>query len=214
MPVQIVGLDKIQRELKSFDFAAKKIQTRFLTLIGELTVEALKNNVPVDTGALRDSFSYSISKNTVDVFSTEADKLNWIDKGTKPHIIEPVNTSVLRFEIDGQEIFASRVYHPGTKANPIYTEISNQMNNMILTVLEQAMSENHEFFKGLPGGKGRKYQQVGRTSAGFSGGISFAGRSTLQRPGLGRKTLRRRGPYLRRRRGKSINPSRKDVKLG
>ena len=49
---------------------------------------------------------------------------------------------------------------------------------MVMARLEAALAESHEFFRKLPGGKGRKFQQVGRTSAGFKGGISFAGRST------------------------------------
>ena len=67
-------------------------------------------------------------------------------------------------------------------------------------------------FKDLPGGKGRRFQQVGRTSAGFKGGVSFAGRASLIRAGTGRRQLKRR-LSLRRRRGKSVNPARKDVKL-
>jgi hypothetical protein len=40
-----------------------------------------------------------------------------------------------------------------------------------------------------------------------------AGRATLVRAGTGRRQLKRR-LSLRRRRGRSVNPSRKDVKVG
>lgn len=213
MPIHIKGLDKVAKELQSFEFVGPKIETRFLTLIAELSIEALRMNVPVDTGRLRDSFSYTVRKGQVDVYTTEGDLLNWIDKGTPAHVIEPVTTNVLRFEINGREIFAKRVNHPGTKRNPIIDEINSNINNMILKVLEQSMSENHPYFAKLPGGKGRKYQQVGRTSAGFRGGVSFSGRSTINRPGMGGKRFGRR-LQLKRRRGRSINPSRKEVKLG
>lgn len=213
MQIRIKGLDKVAKELKSFEFVGPRIEQRFLTLIGELTVDALRMNVPVDTGRLRDSFSYKVGKGRVDIFTTEGDLLNWIDKGTPAHIIEPVNTNVLRFEINGREIFAKRVNHPGTRRNPILDEINSNINNMVLKVLEQSMQESHPFFAKLPGGKGRKYQQVGRTSAGFKGGVSFAGKSTLARPGMGGKRFGRR-LQLRRRRGRTVNPSRKEVKLG
>ena len=92
-------------------------------------------------------------------------------------------------------------------------EINQQINNMAMARLEQALAENHRYFRNLPGGKGRRFQQVGRTSAGFKGGVSFAGRASLIRAGTGRRQLKRR-LSLRRRRGRSVNPARKDVKLG
>jgi hypothetical protein len=79
--------------------------------------------------------------------------------------------------------------------------------------LEAALAESHRWFAKLPGGKNRRFQQVGRTSAGFKGGTSFAGRATLVRVGTGRRQLKRR-LSLRRRRGKSVNPARKDVRVG
>ena len=91
-------------------------------------------------------------------------------------------------------------------------EINQQVDNMVMNRLELALSENHRYFKDLPGGKNRRFQQVGRTSAGFKGGVSFASRSSLVRAGTGRRQLKRR-LSLRRRRGKSVNPARKDVKL-
>jgi hypothetical protein len=92
-------------------------------------------------------------------------------------------------------------------------EINTRVDRMVMARLQQALAENHRWFAKLPGGKGRRFQQVGRTSAGFKGGTSFAGRATMIRPGTGRRQLKRR-LSLRRRRGKSINPARKDVKLG
>jgi len=103
------------------------------------------------------------------------------------------------------------IHHPMPRN--FVLQVSQQIDNAVMDRLELALAESHRWFAKLPGGKNRKYQQVGRTSAGFKGGTSFAGRSSLIRAGTGRRQLKRR-LALRRRRGKSINPSRKDVKLG
>ena len=36
-----------------------------------------------------------------------------LEEGTDPHIIEPIDSSVLHFQIDGEDIFAKLVHHPG-----------------------------------------------------------------------------------------------------
>lgn len=214
MSIEIIGLDKIKRSFNDFKFIGPLVTERFLIMIGQETVNLLKLNTPIDTGSLANSWRImSIGQDYVDVGTDQMDILTYLTQGTKPHIIRPKNKSVLRFEIGGEEIFTTLVNHPGTKRNNFLDAIGKQVNNIIIARLEQSLSEHHEYFRGLPGGKGKRFQQVGRTSAGFSGGVSFAGRSTLQRPGFGTKRLKPR-IGLRRRRGRSINPSRKNVKLG
>lgn len=45
----------------------------------------------------------------------------FVHEGTAPHLIVPVNAKVLRFEAGGGVVFAARVQHPGTAANPFLT---------------------------------------------------------------------------------------------
>ena len=184
MPIDIEGLKEIQNKFNKFKFSGKNIKYRFLTMIGVESLELLKMNTPVDTGALREGWILQQSENEVTIMNDQQDLISFLSMGTIRHI-----------------------------ANPFIMRINSQVDNMVMARLELALAESHEFFRKLPGGKNRRMQQVGRTSAGFKGGISFAGRSTLVRAGTGRRQLKRR-LSLRRRRGKSINPSRKDVKVG
>lgn len=43
-----------------------------------------------------------------------------LETGTSPHLIFPVNSNVLHFQIDGVDVFTKYVQHPGTTAMPHY----------------------------------------------------------------------------------------------
>lgn len=53
-----------------------------------------------------------------------------LETGTSPHLIEPVDASVLHFQINGEDIFAKRVNHPGTVAQPHFSR-GLEMNKLI-----------------------------------------------------------------------------------
>jgi hypothetical protein len=183
--VDIKGLDEIEKSFQKFNFRVPNIESRFLNMIGEESLRMLQANTPVDTGNLRDSWQLQISGKEIIIANDQQDLLSL-------HLFGSVRHKMPRNFV---------------------AEINQQVDNMVMARLQQALAENHRWFAKLPGGKGRRHQQVGRTSAGFKGGTSFAGRSSLIRAGTGRRQLKRR-LSLRRRRGKSVNPARKDVKLG
>lgn len=43
----------------------------------------------------------------------------YMEEGTRPHAIRPRRKKALRFVIDGKEVFAKRVNHPGTSPRPV-----------------------------------------------------------------------------------------------
>lgn len=44
-------------------------------------------------------------------------KGKWVITGSRPHIIEPRVARALHFKMNGHEVFAMRVHHPGTRPN-------------------------------------------------------------------------------------------------
>jgi hypothetical protein len=181
----VEGMDRLIRNFQKVNFKIPNIESRFLDVIGEEALEMLRANTPVDTGQLRDSWVLQKSPHEIIVANDQQDLLSL-------------------------HLFGS-VHHPMPRN--FVAQISDVIDSAVLDTLQKALAENHRWFKKLPGGKGRKFQQVGRTSAGFKGGVSFAGRSTLVRAGTGRRQLKRR-LSLRRRRGGAMNPKTKNVKLG
>ena len=51
----------------------------------------------------------------------------WVREGTPPHDIYPKTAKALRFEMDGQIIFAKHVRHPGSKANPYHRRVFQRL---------------------------------------------------------------------------------------
>jgi hypothetical protein len=181
----VEGLNRLLKNFNQVNFRIPNIESRFLDVIGEESLEMLRANTPVDTGNLRDSWQLQKSAHEIVVANDQQDLLSL-------------------------HLFGS-IHHPMPRN--FVQQVNDVVEREVLNTLEKALAENHRWFSKLPGGKGRKFQQVGRTSAGFKGGVTFAGRATLIRAGTGRRQLKRR-LSLRRRRGGSINPARKDVKLG
>lgn len=68
--------------------------------------------------------------------------LGWLlETGTRPHIIRPVNASALRFEVDGKEVFAKEVNHPGTIAYNNYRIAKNNAKSQYRERINEAVKE-------------------------------------------------------------------------
>lgn len=54
------------------------------------------------------------------VFEASANHASYVDEGTSAHVIRPRNKTRLRFDVNGQTVFAREVQHPGTKADGFF----------------------------------------------------------------------------------------------
>lgn len=80
-----------------------------------------KEGCPVDTGNLRRSHDHHITNSGFrlhGVIRANANYAFYVHEGTGPHVIEPRTAQVLRFTVGGDVVFARRVNHPGTRAQP------------------------------------------------------------------------------------------------
>jgi hypothetical protein len=94
------------------------------------TAEA-KNRVPRKTGHLGRSIHPGSLTDSFAIVEASAGYAAYVEMGTKPHTIQPRNAKMLSWTTGkrlsgrarsgkgaGQRIFAKRVHHPGTKAQP------------------------------------------------------------------------------------------------
>ena len=72
---------------------------------------------PWRTGKLAGSIVKEVSEGEASI-SALASYAVYVEKGTAPHEIRPVNASVLAFEAGGGVVFTRLVRHPGTKPTP------------------------------------------------------------------------------------------------
>jgi hypothetical protein len=105
-----------------------------------LTVEGnVKRSTPVRTGTLRRSITSRVEA-TGDrgVVGTAVSYARAVHEGTRPHDIVPVHAKALAFKIGGTQVFAKRVRHPGTKAQPFLTDGLAASRDTIDELLAQA----------------------------------------------------------------------------
>lgn len=107
-------LEKIRRTYRLFDVAetqAYALATYFLTVLGART--------PKKTG--KTSASWTIHYHKIEdaiVWEISPDgkenEVTYLEFGTRPHVIE-AKEGALKFEVGGETVYATRVFHPGTK---------------------------------------------------------------------------------------------------
>ncbi len=89
---------------------------------------------PVDTGRLRNSIKVNSSKEGLTIFMAEYGK--FVEFGTPPHVIKPVNKKALKFKAGGKDIIVKKVKHPGTRPNPfVRTAINTKLRGIIVEEL-------------------------------------------------------------------------------
>lgn len=89
---------------------------------GRQVLNRAKVLAPVDTGRLRASgrveFRRLWTLRPQVTISFNTDYAEYVNDGTRPHIIRPRRARALRFTVGGQVVYARVVRHPGTRANP------------------------------------------------------------------------------------------------
>lgn len=110
------AIDRLDRRGSPVDFYVRKKADQTATVARQI--------VKVKTGRLRDSVQVQQARSVDGRFgpgwdvAANAPYAAAYHQGTKPHLILPVNASVLVFQVGGATVYAKRVNHPGTKGDP------------------------------------------------------------------------------------------------
>jgi len=88
-----------------------------LDQLGRIGVEQARKRLmerrSIRTGRLYRSIKYDVDPPRV-IIGTDVEYAPYVEYGTRPHIIRPHRARALRFEIEGREIYAAVVHHPGS----------------------------------------------------------------------------------------------------
>lgn len=93
--------------------------------VGGFAFWEMNVRAPYKTGKLRRSIKKRVSGLEVRITPTAPYSI-FVEEGTRPHEIVPVNAKALRFTVGyGQVVFAKRVSHPGTAPQPFVQETAD-----------------------------------------------------------------------------------------
>jgi hypothetical protein len=98
----------------------------FVNALADFAFAAMYQNAPWRSGFLAMSISKEVHKDGF-VIKPNVSYAAFVEKGTSPHLILPLSASCLAFESGtGETVFASFVFHPGTKPNPFVNRSANE----------------------------------------------------------------------------------------
>ena len=98
-------------------------------------------------GRLRDSITVTRRSTASGIearFTSSAPYAKYVESGTAPHRIEPRQALALHWQDRGRNVFAARVNHPGTKANPF---VRNAIQAMMPLMKQRLRTQAEQEFK-------------------------------------------------------------------
>jgi HK97 gp10 family phage protein len=138
--IKIEGLDKLQEGfIKAPQEMVKDIQEAVRDAGTVIYAQEVKE-APSATSNLRGSIQMDLHPMSAEIYPT-AKYAPYVNFGTKPHVIEPKNGKVLAFKSGGKLIFARKVNHPGTKANPFMERTVEKVTERVGQIFQKVVDK-------------------------------------------------------------------------
>lgn len=121
----------LEGALRGSDERIQRARTRFLDQASRVTIDEMRRLAPARTGRLRDSIQILERREEQVSVGPTVDYVKHVVRGTGPHEILPRRARALRFEMDGQVVFAKRVQHPGTEPKRFVEDTALQISEVL-----------------------------------------------------------------------------------
>lgn len=125
LSIQLQNADRLLAAFKRAPQEGRQLFSEALERTAAFVVSSAAKAAPVGNykggGNLRQSIRYAQAGQASFRVIVNAEYGVYVDQGTRPHIILPRRKKMLAFQKDGRWIFAKQVNHPGTKANPFFS---------------------------------------------------------------------------------------------
>lgn len=149
--IEVQGFEELKRRLNQGDTQMRIVLNEGLRAIGRLIVPAkgtgpLANETPKRTGKLARSSFFMIRGSTsnqelavMQPAKTEEGIFygEFVREGTPPHEIRPKKAKALHFMYEGKDVFAMKVNHPGTRANPYHKRVLSALMPSIQDIVNR-----------------------------------------------------------------------------
>ncbi len=116
----MITVEVSARGLKFDEIAAKfskDLRQRLIERLADAAWSSAFYGAPWRSGRLAGSIVKEVGDSEAEIQAL-APYAVFVELGTAPHEMRPVNASVLAFEAGGKMVFTSLVRHPGSKPNP------------------------------------------------------------------------------------------------
>jgi HK97 gp10 family phage protein len=117
-----------------------KIRDLVVNRVGSFAYEEMQRRAPSQSGKMRRSIRKRVQGAEVRIGPTEPYAI-YVEQGTRPHEIVPVNARALRFEVGGQVVFAMHCNHPGTRPQPFVRETAEETRKRVPYLFRQMIRE-------------------------------------------------------------------------
>lgn len=171
--IKIKGLDQVVRNFDQMITSGNASVDGFLNTTGQTTVDLLRANTPVDTGQLKSSWTYRVSKGG--------------GRGLVRCIVREDQEEKLRFVT-----FGTKYIQP----DPFVDRVEVFMNTFVNNLLGNAYEQAHKWYRESGMTRQMRRANIGKIPGAGTGTDYNKRRSTgsfgLKRPSKGFKTLNRR----------------------
>jgi HK97 gp10 family phage protein len=138
---------EIQQRGLDIQLLSDQVDSKLLPLLvknaAEYAYALMSAKAPVRTGRMLGSIRKDVRGLEATIGPTVPYAI-YVEYGTAPHEIQPVNASVLRFEVGGRIIFTHLVHHPGTRAQPFIRETAEATRQKIPELWNEIAEEEIE----------------------------------------------------------------------
>ena len=125
-------IDELVKDLKLTKQDFKKFNRQLSKDLPGKLVKELRKLTPKDTGKTAQAWTaHKKSNNGFELINTNGDIITFLIQGTKPHLIEPKDKSVLMMQLPQSTLFAKFVNHPGYDPQIDITNLHNKMKTII-----------------------------------------------------------------------------------
>lgn len=135
-----IDTSQVDALMDKLESGAAGLKRAILENASETIGEKMREVIPVDTGAARDSITIDDYGDSFAIGPHTGYTLG-LDQGTQPHEIYAVNAKALMITLaDGSVIFRKHVHHPGTEPTHFIDETLAESVDDINDTIEAAMA--------------------------------------------------------------------------
>lgn len=118
MPIASADVSRLAEALRQTAQQADTTTRDVLIQASNQIKAEMEVRAPVRTGKMRDSIQIKVMSDRV-IIGPNVEYAGYVEFGTEPHVIKPKTAGgVLAFRVGGKLVFARKVNHPGTQAQP------------------------------------------------------------------------------------------------